>query len=367
MSEKIRCSGCGAVLQTEDQDGIGYIPKQAFENEQSLCQRCFQLKHYNKLVSVSLTSDDFLEMVSTIHDKDGIVVHLIDLFDVQGTLLRSLPRIVGKKKVILVANKVDLLPKSTNKQKLTQWLYTVVKEMGLHVEKIFLISAAKGYFVQDVATYIESIRAGKDVYIVGVTNVGKSTFINYLIEHSTSEKNVITTSYLPGTTLGFIHIPLDDGSYIIDTPGIVNPKQMVHFVSKKDLKKLIPTKEIKPRVYQLNEQQTLFFGGLIRFDFVRGKRQSFVCYFSNLLPIHRTKLAKASDLMARQLGKLLTPPSDETFALLPPMTKQSYRIKQAKTDIVFSGLGWVTIVHEDATIEVHYPKGIAVTLRSSFY
>lgn len=366
MIDNVQCSGCGAALQIDDKDAVGYIPKQAFEKGQTICQRCFQLKHYNKLVSVSLTSDDYLEMVSKIHDKKGIVIHLIDLFDVQGTLLRSLPRIVGDKKVILVANKIDLLPKSTNKQKLKQWLYKMVKEIGLHVEEIFLISAAKGHYVKDVATYLEDIRADEDIYIVGVTNVGKSTFINYLIENSTSVKNAITTSYLPGTTLGFIHIPLDDSGDIIDTPGIVNPNQMVHFVSKADLKKIHPTKEIKPRIYQLNEQQTLFFGGLVRFDFVKGNRQSFVCYFSNGLPIHRTKLENATSLMERQIGQLLSPPNEETLNMLPPMTKQSYRITKPNTDIVFSGLGWVTITKGDVTVEINYPKGLAVTLRPSF-
>ncbi len=39
---------------------------------------------------------------------------------------------------------------------------------------------------------------------------------------------------------------------------------MAHFVDKQDLKVITPKKEIKPRVYQTNEEQTLFFGGLAR-------------------------------------------------------------------------------------------------------
>src|SRR5699024_6480447 len=96
---------------------------------------------------------------------------------------------------------------------------------------------------------------------------------------SVGEKDVITTSYFPGTTLGFIEIPLDDTTSMIDTPGIVNDDQMAHYVSKHDLKIITPGKEIKPRGYQLNEKQTLFFGGLARLDFLRGEKQSFVCYF----------------------------------------------------------------------------------------
>src|SRR5690625_4064939 len=103
MENNLRCNGCGLKLQTDNKNKLGYIPNSALENDQLLCQRCFQLRHYNKNTSVSITSDDFLELVSSIHDQKGIVVHIIDIFDVDGTLLKSLPRIVGNKPIYLVA------------------------------------------------------------------------------------------------------------------------------------------------------------------------------------------------------------------------------------------------------------------------
>src|SRR5690625_1944864 len=126
MTMNLHCDGCGVKLQTKHEDDLGYIPKSALERDQLLCQRCFQLRHYNKHTTVSLTSNDFLKMISSIYDKSGIVVHLIDLFDVEGTLLKNLHRIVGNKKIILVANKIDLLPRSTNHKKLIDWLYSTI-------------------------------------------------------------------------------------------------------------------------------------------------------------------------------------------------------------------------------------------------
>ena len=83
-----------------------------------------------------------------------------------------------------------------------------------------------------------------------------------LLKEVTGEGDVITTSHFPGTTLDIIEIPLSDGRVLVDTPGIINHHQMAHFVDKRDLKVITPKKEIKPKVYQLNEGQTLFFGGL---------------------------------------------------------------------------------------------------------
>src|SRR5690625_4407040 len=359
MSETYLCGGCGIELQTEDEEALGYVPASSLKNEDVLCKRCFQLKHYNKHTPVSLTEDDFLTMVSSISNTKGLVVHLVDLFDVNGTLINNLSRIVGDKPIILVGNKVDLLPKSTNLRKVSQWLKKLANEANLNVINVFLISSETGLGMKEVAKEMEFQRKGHNIYVVGVTNVGKSTFINKYIDNATGLKEVITTSYFPGTTLGFIDIPLDDNTSLIDTPGIVNSEQMAHYVSNKDLKLITPRKEVKARNYQLNDGQTLFIGGLGRFDFVKGEKQPFVCYFSNRLHIHRTKLENADALYERQLGELLLPPTRETLKQLPPLVKNSYRIEQPNTDIVFPGLGWITVLTGNITVEVHCPKGVA--------
>lgn len=365
MQKELYCQGCGVDLQTADPEAIGYTPKTALAKEEVLCKRCFRLKHYNEIQDVSLTDDDFLKMVSQIRDTNGLVVHVVDIFDVEGTMIKSLPRIIGDNPIILVGNKVDLLPKSTNKRKLVQWLRGSAKNAGLRVEDAFLISSTKGNGIDELTFQIEQTRKNNDVYIVGTTNVGKSTFINRLIKQTTGENDIITTSYFPGTTLGFIKIPLDDTASLIDTPGIVNQQQMAHYVSEHDLKLITPDKEIKSRTYQLNNQQTLFFGGLARLDFIKGDRQSFVCYFSNQVRIHRTKLEKADALYQNQVGDLLSPPDLNTLEGLPPLTESTYKITEEKTDIIFPGLGWVSIPGGDVTVTAHSPKGLPVSLRKS--
>src|SRR5699024_7469031 len=111
MSEQLYCGGCGVALQTESKDELGFVPKSSLEKQDEvLCQRCFQMRNYNKNVVVDMEDDEFLRMIASIRDKDGLIVHLIDLFDVNGTLLGNLQRLIGDNPVILVGNKVDLLP-----------------------------------------------------------------------------------------------------------------------------------------------------------------------------------------------------------------------------------------------------------------
>ncbi len=115
----------------------------------------------------------------------------------------------------------------------------------------------------------------------------------------------------------------------------------------------------------MNEEQTLFFGGLARFDFIKGERQSFVCHFSNELNIHRTKLEKADLLYDQHLGELLQPPGEEEMDHFPELVRHEFVIKEGKTDIVFSGLGWITVNDPGAKIAAHVPKGVSVFLRNS--
>jgi ribosome biogenesis GTPase YqeH len=359
------CIGCGVKIQTENPEKIGYAPASALEKETIICQRCFRLKHYNEIQDVQLTDDDFLKILNGIGNTEALIVMIVDIFDFNGSWLPGLHRFVGTNKVLLVGNKVDLLPKSVKHHKLIHWMKTEARELGLRPEDVFLVSAAKGWGVTEAAAAIDEYRKGKDVYVVGCTNVGKSTFINRIIKEVTGEGDVITTSHFPGTTLDVIEIPLDDGKALMDTPGIINHHQMAHYVDKRDLKIITPKKEIKPMVFQLNEGQTLFFGGLARFDYLSGGRRSFVCYVSNELNIHRTKTENADVLYEKHVGEMLTPPRPEQLASFPELVKQEFFIKEAKTDIVFSGLGWITVNDPGAKVIAYVPKGVQALIRKS--
>lgn len=241
--EKLQCVGCGVEIQTERPDELGYAPKSALEKEVIICQRCFRLKHYNEVQDVSLTDDDFLKILNGIGQTDGLVVKVVDIFDFNGSWLPGLHRFVGNNKVLLVGNKADLLPKSIKKNKLIHWMKREAKELGLKSVDVFLMSAQKGQGIREIAEAIEHYREGKDVYVVGCTNVGKSTFINAIIKEVTGEKDIITTSQYPGTTLDMIDIPLDNGASLYDTPGIINHHQMAHYVDKRDLKLISPKRK----------------------------------------------------------------------------------------------------------------------------
>lgn len=364
--ETIYCIGCGAELQANEENQSGYLPQSALDkaveepDKEIYCKRCFRLRHYNEVSDVELTSDDFLNLLNEISDSPALIVHLVDIFDFEGSLITGINRFAGKNPILLVGNKVDLLPKSLKSNRMRQWMSERAHEVGIRPEEVFLMSALSHQDTDQLMALIEKHRQGKDVFVVGTTNVGKSTLINRIIHQASGESNLITTSYFPGTTLGKIEIPLDDGSVIVDTPGIIQRGQVLHQLSREELKIVVPKKEIKPKVYQLNPGQSLYYGGLARMDFIKGERNSFINYFSNQLKIHRTKTTNADDLYQKQVGNLLQPPFDKAHHL-PSMVHQSYEFAEDR-EIVISGLGWVHIPkHCKTTIWV--PKGVDVFTR----
>lgn len=363
-TEILKCIGCGAPLQAEDPDAPGYVPEHNLYREDVICKRCFRLKNYNEVQDVGLESEDFLNLLNGLAEKNGIIVNVVDVFDFEGSFINAIKRIVGNKKIILVGNKMDLLPKQINKRRVKEWLKKTARKYGLEAEDVVLISAEKNEGIEDLLTSINTLRNHEDVYIVGTTNVGKSTLINKLIERSVGEKDVVTTSRFPGTTLDMIDIPLDEKTFMYDTPGVIQVHQMTHFVTENELKTIMPKKEIKQRIYQLNEGQTLFFGGLARIDYVSGGRRPLVCYFSNELNIHRTKTENANELWRNQLGSLLAPPNNPENFDLQDIKAVRLETGKEKRDVMISGLGFITI-DEGAKVIVRVPKNVDVVLRNS--
>ena len=81
-----RCSGCGAILQSEDKTRIGYTPKE----DSSYCQRCFRLIHYDDLTISMKTGIDPDAVLNGIADMDGMILYVADLFDFEAGMIAGL-------------------------------------------------------------------------------------------------------------------------------------------------------------------------------------------------------------------------------------------------------------------------------------
>lgn len=322
-----RCIGCGSILQSNDINEVGYVKN----IESKLCERCFKIQNYGEYLPVIKNQDEFITMLKDINDTKDLVVLVCDLFNYNPDM--SLVSEYIDNDIILVLTKRDILPKSLYEEKLLNYL-----ESNLNIIDKLIISSKNNYHFDEL---IESIRKNKkshNVYVIGYTNVGKSTMINKILYNYATSNDVITTSILPNTTIDNINIKIDDELTLIDTPGVLDGGSIYYLKDIKELKRIIPKKEIKPLSYQINKKQSVVVEDLFRIDL---SSNDIVMYISNMLKVDRIYKEIESN----------------------NMDKHELDVK-ANTDVVISGVGFVKFM-KDEHIILYTIKGINVYTRKS--
>ena len=218
---KYRCNGCGAKIQTDNPKSPGYIRKDVLENNPNdfLCERCFNIQHYNKNIKVSIGEEDFLKIAKNISNEKNLIVNVIDVFDLDGTVLKNINNLFPKSKILLVANKYDLFLKSNKPMKIKKYVQDYLAKNQIKTEGIIISSAKEEIYARKVMKAIEEIVTDEKVYFFGTTNVGKSTLINsimnlFFVEDDNFKHPLVTVSNNPGTTLDIIEIELPNGIVI---------------------------------------------------------------------------------------------------------------------------------------------------------
>lgn len=361
-----------------------------------VCQRCHTLKHYSCIdhpwkndVVTDPRSLKFLRYRTNL-----MVVVVCDLFDIPSSMIPNLGEFIGERhSVIVVANKADLLPRDYHEERLKMWLRRFVKDLGLNVQAIHLVSALKNLGIRDLAADItERRRAGQDIYMVGRANVGKSEVLNALLRISIGgSKHRVLASHVPGTTMGLSGIPLrhfvralvpDEGARpqdrqacLYDTPGVFSSKSVISFLTNEELRLAMCSKRIAPFSFILNLNQSILLGGLGRIDLVDGPDRVYATVFSAVRP-HFTNTRRAAELVGKlEDGQrtILQPPAGDAERLksFPKQrlavehTFEGLHKKHATLDVVFAGIGWIAITGQfpQATIRVYSPNGCGVYVR----
>ncbi|MFW6285443.1 MAG: ribosome biogenesis GTPase YqeH [Bacillota bacterium] len=360
--QNVRCIGCGGILQNTDKDKPFYTPKTIEEGKEIYCQRCYRMRHYGEVIPTQLDEDDYRSVLDAI-DPEALIVKVIDLFDIEGSIIPSIGKIPASGKVFIVANKRDVLPKNVRDSKIAHTVKKVLADYGIKAQDVVIVSAKKNWNIDTLLDRMAKAASGRDIYLVGATNAGKSTLLNHMIQ-ATAERSVnpITTFYAPGTTQGFIPIPFEENT-LYDTPGLFKSNHLNRMLSAKAQKAVQPKGEIKPIVYQLEVNQTIFIGALARIDFIRGLPSSFIFYVSPDVTVHRTKMINADQFYDKHAGSSLTPPYDDER--IPSFKVHQFPLqRETKTDIVIPGLGFVS-VKGTGIIRLYTPEGITAYQREA--
>lgn len=188
-----------------------------------------------------------------IEEKLPVIDVVVEILDARAPLASQssdLQNLIKHKRRIVVLNKADLAD-----EKVTQLWSNAFRAAGMQVmvtkalsEKIKpeLIKQIKSVYQDKLQQQLaKGIRNPKiRVLILGLPNVGKSTFINNLVQRKATQ-----TADRPGVTRGQQWIKLDSMIDLLDSPGILAPK-----VASEDTKLILALIKALPPQHLFTEE-----------------------------------------------------------------------------------------------------------------
>ncbi len=409
MKEARHCPGCGAPFQTEDPAEPGYVPREVLEKGEKglICRRCFRLANYAEETPVDLRNGQYVEAVRSAVKNADVVWLLVDIIDFAGTWLPEFGELCKGKRVLLVVNKVDLLPARSKYSEVIDWVRKEAVAGQWRPNEILAVSGLSGHGVGQLIgrTHTLAKSAGKgsfknargsegptpatSVAIVGATNVGKSTLVKRLLKGYkaiTGGANVEagnvpaegpgtdtapTVSRFRGTTLGNLKRQIAGARLVVvDTPGIVPRGRLGDQLCPDCASRLVPTRGLNSKLFELEAGQVLMFGGLAAVA-VEGVGEGspaakavLLAFASHEVTLHRTTVARWQEIRDQHSGDWLQPPCTSCQSRLSGggWDLRDFTVMPMQ-DLAIAGLGWLTVRRAPVRLVVHVPAGTLCVIR----
>ncbi len=326
-----RCIGCGVELQCEDSFEDGYVNPKLYDKV-VMCRRCFRLKNYGEYKIANKSNVYYQRIIRDILKTNELVIHLIDIFNMDN-MDYIYSRIFSP--CILVISKMDIYPKSIKEEKFIEYF----KNRYPKYIDVVCISSDKNYNMDLLYEKIMKYKTSEDVYVLGNTNAGKSSFINKMIKNYTESNNYLVTSYMPSTTLNVISIKINDELTLLDTPGLVSDSDIYLKLDEDTIKNVIIKHEINPRIYQLLDKNSLILKGIGRIDILDDS--NLVIYISNNVDITHANFYTNDTYRKLELTRV--------------------RVKENQ-DLVIEGL-CIIKCSDNTEFEIYMPEGVDIYKR----
>jgi len=352
MKEQRQCQGCGAYLQSDQPDALGYLPRHILESGQGemICQRCYRIKHYGKDQTYNNQLDTEKVILEGLDWAQGIVV-ILDLMDFEASIPRNILRWARKHEMIAVLNKVDLLPPRTRPGEASTWARHRLLALGIDPE-IIPASSITGHGITDLLAAINRMPAQKWI-VIGVTNSGKSSLISRILQHQVKAPRLLpTTSAFPGTTVALTRWDLDHGIVLSDSPGLVPKGRLTDLVCPDCAVRLIPSRQLKVGVHPINNRSALVVPGLAAVQPHAREEVVLVGFTASQVAWRRANADKIPGWLAQQCGNCRLPQWVTHDVSLEP-----------NEDLYINGLGWVSARRRPVECTLTIPRGVEYTVR----
>ncbi|MFV0498514.1 MAG: GTPase [Bacilli bacterium] len=349
-----KCDGCGVILQTVDKEKLGYISDGALLKDSRLCMRCFNIKNYSKNINKDYTDKQFIDILKNI-DKKNLIVMIVDIFDLNSTLLTSIIDVIKNQDILLFVNKIDILPDTINVERLLSNVVRMYQDLDLNIVNGALVSAKCNFNIEYAKELIDMYSNNRDTYIVGVSNVGKSMFLKSFLKSCDIENKYITVSHFPATTINTLKFKYNN-NYIYDTPGVINRSQIIHYIKEDDIKYLYP-KKLLQTVLQLRDSSVFFVSGFLKVEVNSKDVVGVTLFCSSELNVHRRKSDGSEGFYKEKKDHLLV----HTY-IKDDLKMERLTLKKDE-EVAITGLCWFK-VNTTCNIVITLHKNVGFSVRN---
>ena len=365
----LRCYHCGSVLQTKDPKQKGYISEKEVggdltTNKILYCDRCFDvIRSFNNSALDLQIDQDILRILDDAIATDALIIWVIDLFAFNGALNPEIAKKVKKLKVVVVGNKVDLLPVKGKEKGLKEYINERFQEFGIKPHAVRLLGNSNKIDMSKLLDEMNDARQGHDVYLIGNALSGKTTLINRMLKfYENKTKREIRTVTYGDTGIKVLEIPLSKSSFLYELPGFSQNTSVINKVEKDVKAFILPRKQLKVALRTLLAKEAFIIGSLASFALMEGKATMFKFYSAEGVETKKVKAANVEAAFTENNEKKNVRPVSNRYSTFLDYDVFDYQMeKDGKYhDIAIEGLGWVTFKATGQTIRVIAPKGAEI-------
>lgn len=371
LSMARRCYSCGAVLQNESPEKDGYISDASLLDTPLdrvlFCDKCYHESDYSHLQTEPTLDSDFLTMMRDAAASDALIVYVVDLISFESSFISVLSSIIKNNPILILANKRDLLPSEAKDEDLKEYVAHRfrVASLPIKVEQVILTSLASAFDCSSIAQRIDSERRRHDVYIIGAAGSGKSLFFtSFLRSFSNVSERAIVTSIYPGTTLRVMQVPLDNNSYLYDTPGTSISNSVLSRLEASIAKDLLIGGPFISHKMNLEVGSGFFIGGLAFVELTMGenKKENLQVYFPNTVTIKKfSSMDRAEGDFEKGVLKRNLSPTSALLRNVKDMDIIDIVVDETGSrDIGIAGLGWFSFIGNKQSFRLYVPRGVSI-------
>lgn len=366
-----RCYRCGNALQGENPNEKGYCEPALLADDSKfqiiLCKECYEELHYNQKPAGAEAPSGFAKMLIDAKRQNALIVYLVDCLNFECSFIPDVLEMIDELPVIVVGSKFDLMPSGASQEHVKEYIAHRFRGEGFKnakAEDVVLMDYTSHADASKAKELIEEKRKGKNVFVIGAKGAGKSNFItSFLRQYKNQSSHGVSISNYPETDLEVWQIPLDENSWIYDTPGTGIKNMMIGIEGFP--KEIVMTTKVAPRKEEIAEKGSLFIGLLGRIDPIRiknpKKKVAFTCYFAPKVELKSVSAKKdMNSLWNKYLKKKAMKPRLTSIGSTVDMDVFDITlVEDGPRDIGIAGLGWVSFNGMTGDIyRVYVPKNI---------